>query len=394
MKKTILIVNNNMQVGGVQKSLYNLLWSLDTVNQYDVTLFLFCKTGEYVNDLPPGVKVEESKGFFRYLGKSQSEFRNLRDALVRGLFALISRLFGRTTALKLMLLFEPIHEGTYDYAISFLHNGRAEAFYGGTQDYVLNRIKAKKKIAFLHCDYNNCGANNKDNNRMMAQFDAIAACSDGCRAVFESALPHLKDKCVTVRNCHRYNEIKTNAGTEPQHYDSQFINVITVARLSHEKAIDRGIKAVKNSLENGIQVKYHIVGGGSEYEKLLELTKTLGMENNVVFYSEQSNPYRFMKNADLFLLTSYHEAAPMVIDEAVCLGLPVLTTQTTSSQEMVTNEGCGWVCENSQEALNEALFAVLSDKNELKAIKSRLLTRQADNSKALAQFGALLKDQK
>ena len=53
--KKILIVNNNMKVGGVQKSLYNLLWSMD--GAYEITLLLFQKTGEYIDHLPAGVKV-------------------------------------------------------------------------------------------------------------------------------------------------------------------------------------------------------------------------------------------------------------------------------------------------------------------------------------------------
>ncbi len=391
--KKIIIVNNNMHIGGVQKSLYNLLCSIDTVNEYDVTLLLFSKNGVIFDGLPGTIKIKECKGFFRFLGKTRSECKtSLSDYLLRFIFAALSRVLGRALVLKLLLLFEPIEDDEFDCAISFMHNGPARAFYGGTQEYVLSRVKAEKKVAFIHGDYIKCGACYGANNRILEKFDLIAACSDGCRNVFVQALPALENKCITVRNFNRFDEIKELSDIDPVGYACDVLNVIMVARLSPTKGIDRAINALAFCVKKGIVLNLHIVGGGSEYEKLLELTKTLGMENNVVFYSEQSNPYRFMKNADLFLLTSYHEAAPMVIDEAVCLGLPVLTTQTTSSQEMVTNEGCGWVCENSQEALNDALFAVLSDKNELKAMKSRLLIRQSDNSKALAQFGALLKD--
>ena len=89
-------------------------------------------------------------------------------------------------------------------------------------------------------------------------------------------------------------------------------------------------------------------------------------------------------------MTSYHEAAPMVIDEARCLGLPVLTTATTSSKDMVVDMACGWVCENSQEALNEALYNVVADKEALYELKRELLNRTADNSKAIEQFRSLM----
>ena len=48
--KKILIVNNNMSVGGVQKSLCNLLWSI--VGKYEITVLLFQAVGEYIDCLP------------------------------------------------------------------------------------------------------------------------------------------------------------------------------------------------------------------------------------------------------------------------------------------------------------------------------------------------------
>ena len=64
--KKIIIVNNNMDVGGVQKSLYNLLWQIH--DRYDVTLCLFSATGQYMDQLPQDIKILEVKGPFRYLG--------------------------------------------------------------------------------------------------------------------------------------------------------------------------------------------------------------------------------------------------------------------------------------------------------------------------------------
>jgi len=113
-----------------------------------------------------------------------------------------------------------------------------------------------------------------------------------------------------------------------------------------------------------------------------------GMTQSVFFYGEQTNPYRYMKNADLLLMTSFHEAAPMVIDEAVSLGIPVLTAETTSSQEMVHGRHCGRVCPNTREGINEAFCSTAADREWLKTIKDALQGKEADNQTALAQFAA------
>lgn len=387
--KKIIIVNNNMKVGGVQKSLYNLLW--ETEGKYEVTLLLFRAVGEYVDKLPDSVKIVECESLFRYLGVSQGECRgSLPDAGKRAVLAGISRLFGRSAAMRILLRSQKPLAQTYDCAISFLQNGRPEAFYGGTQDFVLNCISADRKIAFLHCDYANCGANHEKNNIMVAQFDAIAACSDGCRRSFIQSLPELTGKCVTVRNFHRIEEVRLLAEQDAIQYEADHLNVVMVSRLSHEKGIDRAITATAEMVKRGINIQLHIVGSGAMEESLRTLAETLGVKSQVRFYGEQGNPYRFVKNADLFLLTSYHEAAPMVIEEARCLGVPVLTTQTTSSREMVTEEDCGWVCENSQQALEKMLGEILAEPEMLRRAKIRLRERPIDNTAAMKQFATLI----
>jgi len=385
----IIIVNNNMKVGGVQKSLYNLLWEIE--EKYDVTLLLFRAAGEYIDKLPKAVKVVECESLFRYLGMSQAECKDcLQDKAKRTVLAGISRVFGRASVMKILLQSQKTLSQTYDCAISFLQNGRPNAFYGGTQDFVLNCIRADKKIAFLHCDYANCGANHKKNNELMAQFDAIAACSDGCRRSFVQSIPELAERTVTVRNFHRIEEIRFLSEQNTIQYDSDRLNVVMVSRLSHEKGIDRAIIAAAKMAEKGIPICLNIVGGGAMEKSLKDLVESLGVRSWVRFWGEQGNPYRFMKNADLFLLCSYHEAAPMVIEEARCLGVPVLTTRTTSSHEMVTEENCGWVCENNQQALEKMLEEILREPELLRSVKIRLQKRIMDNAIAMKQFTTLI----
>lgn len=387
--KKILIVNNNMHIGGVQKSLYNLLWTMD--GKYEITLCLFHAAGAYMDKLPPRVKVVECGGPFRWLGMSQRECHgSLTDTLGRGFLALMTRVCGRGAVIRGMMAFQPVLSEHYDCAVAYLHNGRKEAFYGGVQEYVLRCVRAERKIAFLHCDYGQCGADHADNNRLMAEFDAIATCSEGCRRAFCKVLPEIADRCVTVRNCHRFEEICSLAAQEPIVYDERGINVVMVSRLAHEKGIERAVHAVEHCLKTGIDVTLHLVGGGPMKEAIQTLNRQLYVEDSVLLYGEQENPYRYMKNADLFLMTSFHEAAPMVIEEACALGVPVLTTATTSSREMVTERDCGWVCDNTQDAIEAALETVLRDRELLKRQKKQLENHRSDNSVSVAQFEALI----
>jgi len=136
--------------------------------------------------------------------------------------------------------------------------------------------------------------------------------------------------------------------------------------------------------------KWHIVGDGEERKEIEQRITVLNLNNNVVLEGETANPYRFVKNATFFFLPSYHEAAPMVIDEARSLGLPVLTTETTSSFDMVIQEECGFVCENTGEALENEFVLRTSDRQTLSELKLRLKNNKYDNSIALAQFDKII----
>ncbi|MBO5323391.1 MAG: glycosyltransferase [Oscillospiraceae bacterium] len=387
----ILIANNNMKVGGVQKSLCNLLWELERQKKHDVTLLLFSPVGDYMDMLPPGIKCITTKSLFRYMGVSQGETQGW-DRLLRGALVAVCRIFGRSAAVGLMRLSQRTLPEEYDCAIAFLHNGKNKSFFGGVQDFVLHCVKAKRKITYLHDDYVKCGANHKVNNRIMARFDTIAACSEGCRGVFADAVPELADKSIAVRNCNDIAAIRAMADEDAVAYVDDRIHVLCAARFSPRKGIDRAIAATAEMLHKGIPMTLHILGSGVQEEQLKAMVDQLGLDEHVHFYGEQANPYRYMKNADLFLLTSYHEAAPMVIDEAYILGVPVLTTRTNSSDEMVTDRACGWVCENDQQALNRMLLQVLQNPAELYSMKEKLRHCGANNELAMKQFTDMIEN--
>lgn len=387
--KKIIIVNNNMKVGGVQKSLYNLLWAVS--EDYDITLYLFSKSGEYTDQLPPNVQVKTCTSLFRFLGVSQAECNNcLRDKLTRGVLAALCKLLGRPFVMRLISLSQKPLPEEYDVAISYLQNGDVHSFYGGVNEFVLQKVRAKKKISFLHCDYENCGANHPQNNALYRAFDKIAACSDGCRKAFLRVMPELEQKCVTVRNSHRYEQILSQSQTNPVTYEEGKLHVVMVSRLAHEKGIERGIQAISHVNQAGIPTDLHIVGNGPMKRKLVNAVSQWNMKDHVHFYGEQSNPYRYMRNADLLLMTSYNEAAPMIIDEAYCLRLPVLSTVTTSTEEMILDRGCGWVCDNSQLSINETLEEILGERGALEHIRSQIRHADVDNKKTMDQFAALI----
>lgn len=388
MNKRILIVNNNLHIGGVQRALVDLLGCIH--DKYDITLLLFHPSGEFCDDIPEDVKVISPDSGYRFIGMTKYDAEtHFIWKIIRGALAALTRIFGRKYAVSLMSLGQKTLSG-YDAAISFLHNGNDKIFYGGCCDFVLKHTDAAKKIAFLHCDYENCGADTKENAKMYARFDLIAACSDGVGQSFARSVPALADKTVTVNNCHDFERIRTLANSARVELSAEHINILTVARLGREKGVSRGLKAVAALGELKNRVHYYIIGDGIERQMLEELIKRLDLEDTVTLCGELENPYGYMQAADLLLIPSLSEAAPLVIAEAACLGTPILSAETLSAKEMICESGFGWVCENTEEGMAELLRELICSSDIIKEKKCFLAGKEFDNNTAVAQFERII----
>ena len=389
-KKNVIIVNNDMKIGGVQKALLNLL--VEIAPRYNVTLYLFNCEGKYLDKIPHNVTIISGDSPYKYFGMSQAESKkSKKDYVCRSYLAIIAKLYGRRVATWIVRLFSKKISKEYDCAISYRHDAGLRLLYGGCNDFVISKINAKNKITFLHCDYEKSGSNCKPNNMMYSKFDYIAACSEGCRKSFLRVLPNLESKTKTVINCHNFKEIINLSNDASIVYEKTHINIIIVARLSQEKGVDRALYALRYVLDQNAQAKMHIVGGGDQKDYLVAICQELNIDDNVSFYGEQTNPYRYIKNADFLFIPSYHEAAPVVIDEALCLGVPILSTETTSSEDMILQRNCGWVCGNTQDEINKKLYEIVSKPHEIVQVKETIsLNKPCDNTMAVSMLEKII----
>lgn len=152
-------------------------------------------------------------------------------------------------------------------------------------------------------------------------YDIIIAQSNDMKEDLESNY-FKSEKIVVINNPLNYQkiqELSLEASKVP--FDTTKINLLTVARLSEQKRHDLMLEVL-----SFLPKKYYltIVGSGDKEQSLKDLAKSLNIEERVAFEGQQSNPYAYMKEADLFLLTSEREGFPNVLLEANVLGLPIV----------------------------------------------------------------------
>ena len=170
------------------------------------------------------------------------------------------------------------------------------------------------------------------NNKEYSEFNKIACCSESVRSRFMQGAKIQEEKVYTLRNFYDFDIVDLASGN-PYKYENSYITLVTVARLSSEKGIDKAIDALYAS--GRVDIRYYIIGDGPQKDILQEKIKEYRMEKRIFILGEQQNPYRYMINADYLLVPSLHEAAPMVFDEANLLGLRIISTNTTSAKEMI-----------------------------------------------------------
>ena len=263
-------------------------------------------------------------------------------------------------------------------------------FYGGCNEFVLRCTEAEKKISFLHCDYEKMHAGSRYNASIYQKFDAIAACSAGCKDAFSAVFPELKQKVQVVRNCHDYERLHHDAAQAPAALSKTSVNVVTLSRFGREIGVLRGIQAAADVQRAGKRLRYFIIGNGVEYPKAAAMVKRLGLETSVTLLGEMLNPYGYLKAADVLLIPSFSEAAPMVIGEAASLGTPVLSTRTSSAEEMIVCSGYGWVCDNTQVGITEGLERLLANPEILESHRESLEKMEFTNSEAITEFRHLI----
>lgn len=170
----------------------------------------------------------------------------------------------------------------------------------------------------------------------LKNMDYIILQSKFMKKNFLELLNFSEKKLKIINNPVDFDDIESKINSSDENlFQNNKINILTVGRLDQVKQQTKMIDLIK-ILDHK---KYHLnlVGEGELKNKLQSYAKETGVENYVTFWGFQSNPYKFMKEADLFILTSKVEAFPNVVLEAGACGLYTLAFQCDGGIKEVIN---------------------------------------------------------
>lgn len=244
----------------------------------------------------------------------------------------------------------------------------------------ITKVKGPKHMIFLHGSvrqyfegirkyFKNSFFNKID------RFDYICTVSEEMRVQLKEIFPNLTNKQVTIYNPIDFETIETKAckrgdltSAEEKLLNSSYI--CSVGRLDEgQKDFNTLINAYANlKVENKISEKLVLVGDGPDREKLENLVRELKLENDIIFLGKKSNPYIWMKNSKVFILSSKYEGLPTVLIEALILDAPSISSNClTGPVEILENGKYGELFNiGNVKELEEKILITLSKVEKIK----------------------------
>lgn len=165
---------------------------------------------------------------------------------------------------------------------------------------------------------------------------------------------------LTLYNAFNSKDISFNNEESAKNY------ILFFGRLNDEiKNITLLLNAYKHSLLRDKSIDLKILGEGTDLEKLKQIVSNLNLKDTVEFLPYRPNPYDVVQKAMFTVLTSRYEGFPMVIPEALALGVPVVSVDCKSGpNEVIVNEQNGLLVENHNvEAFAKAMNRMIEDKD-------------------------------
>lgn len=401
-KPRIFINMHYMALGGAERALLGLLNALDP-ERVEVDLFLNQHTGEFMLLIPEHVNLlPERRGY-------NAIERPMKTILKERQFGV---LFGRLKAkwqhgryhrsLKepyrsfdssgfqyvadcVDPYLEPLYDlGEYDLAISFLQ----------PHNIVLNKVKAKKRIAWIHTDYSVVHFNAEKELPVWSKFDYIASISPDCTKAFLTAFPTLEDKIVEIENILSPSFVRRQAELldVSDEIPDNGVRLLSIGRFCHAKNYDNVPDITRRILDASgyTDLRWYLIGFGGSEALIREKIAEAGMQEHVIILGKKENPYPYIKACDIYVQPSRYEGKSVTVREAQMLYKPVVITNYTTASSQIKDGKDGVIVPMDNEGCARGIAELIKNKELQQSIKDYLQTHDYGNEREVEKIYKLL----
>ena len=397
MKKRILIIHFNMELGGAESSLLGLLDTID-YSKYAVDLFLLSHSGEFMPLINEHVNLLPENSSYKALTQPISAnlcggnvgiafsrcYAKMRSALSRGALHLPHNY--KQYFHKLSMPYLPNIPGEYDLAISF-----------NDPHYIIGKkVNAKVKLAWFHTDASRIQFCDNIEKEMWEMSDYAVNVSENCKTAFDKAHPYLsRVRSLLIENIlSKAFVLKRSVAFDPltEIGCGDSLMLLSVGRFSEQKNFDNVPDICRRLVADGLNVKWYLIGYGGDELLIRQKIAEVGMEDRVIILGKKDNPYPYMHACDLYVQPSRYEGKAVTVREAQMLGKPVVITDYATSGSQLENGVDGVIVPMDNAGCAAGIAALLRDPAWMQQLSENCKSRDYTNSAEVEKIYALMED--
>jgi glycosyltransferase involved in cell wall biosynthesis len=396
VKKELLFVIDSLDCAGAEKSLVTLLSLIDH-KKYNVDLMLFGHGGALQQLVPSYVNILKPLDYTKFTGMPLEKAiwysaKNFKYEMLssRLKYTVEIRRKKYSNAEKARVYWQSasqvIEENpkTYDIAISYAQ--------GIPTFYVAEKVKAAKKFAWVNVSYRLNELEKEFQKEFYKQYDHIVAVSESTKEIFLETFPCFINKTKVIYDINNPQLITGMANLEKNIYRDGFkgIRILTIGRLAHQKGYDIAVEACEMLKEKGVNFRWYALGKGPLESEIKELIQLKGLTEEFKLLGVKSNPYPYIKDADIYVQTSRFEGFGLAIAEARMLNVPVVTTKFDAVFNQMIDKKNGLIVEMNPDAVSEGILKLVENQELREGIKKYLSTEKKGNVEELEKFYHLI----
>lgn len=391
MKKKLIFITEALWIGGIETALVNLLNRLD-YNRFDVTCLVLRDSLDVADRITPQCRLIVSDRQHKVTFPKGYGCKRLYNIMEEPQNA---AKFRRFIWFALRVVFRAAEARCYaSYVkkqLKGVHFDTAVIYSDRAAETAVRAVSADRFLMFYHH-----GAMRREYHDAYGyrKADKVIAVSPALAEKLRAYRSKYADKIISVNNIIDIDGVREKGLDIPTvKFSADCFNIVSCGRLSHAKGMDIAVDACAKLVADGFTgFHWYIVGGGPEESALREQIMRLGLEDCVSLLGMQSNPYPYIRCADLYVQPSRFEAFGLTIREAQVLAVPVLSTRTDGSAELISDGETGLLCESDADSIAAAIIRLYNAPKLRESIQAELQNHdfERDNSAILKQLYSLL----
>lgn len=364
MKKKLLIHNGNISIGGQEKMLMEFLNILDS-KKYEILLLIEENNGkrnDYIDRIPKWIdyKFLTTEEFMNKIEKYQGSKNFLKKLYYSHLLKLKKKI-----SLKELRKYLNFSDIIIDYDMGLLRN--------------LHKINLqnKKIIGWSHAGSGEL-LRKKQKRENVNKYDCIVTINETMKNGY---LKNYNNKeIVKIYNFLDFDLIEKKAEEKlEKDYGKYIISVGSLTENKNHKLLINAFKILKDKYK--VSEKLLIAGEGRERENLEKQIRELNLENDVLLLGQKENPYKYIKNSELYVISSKDESFSLTLVEAMFLKKLVISVKSNGPIEILKNNKYGVLVENNANKMAEKINYYLKNRDERKKYEELGYERAKDFSK-------------